>query len=270
MITGASAGLGAAAARVLACAGHALVLVARRADRLHALRDELAASAPGVPVDVITADLSVFGGVRALAGEVLARHGAPAVLVNNAGIVMRERVLTADGLERTMAVNHFAPLLLTRLLLPAMRARGATRVVFVNSDAHRSVRRLRPEVLRADARFTPWSAYANAKAASLAAAFELARAVPAAETGIVVMHPGAVRTGIGLVGGAVGLLWRTLMPFMLTVERGGGYVARAAVAPELDGLTGIYVDRDRIVTPAAAVLDDANRRAVFAASLAAF
>ncbi|AVL99885.1 short-chain dehydrogenase [Gordonia iterans] len=133
VVTGASSGIGEAAARRFAARGAEVVLVARNLETLEAVRDSLAAD--GATAHAVTADLSDVDGAAALAAEILERFGAPDVLVNNAGRSIRRSVLdTVDrfhDFERTMALNYFGAVRLTTALLPAMIERGSGRIVNV-------------------------------------------------------------------------------------------------------------------------------------------
>jgi len=124
LITGASRGIGLAAARELTRRGAALTITARSDQR-----GQAAAGAIGGEVDVLIADLSSQESVRHLAAEVLARYPRLDVLINNAGAVNSRRRLTGDGLELTWAVNHLAPFLLTELLIERLRASAPARVI---------------------------------------------------------------------------------------------------------------------------------------------
>lgn len=136
LVTGASAGIGAAFARALAARGHSLVLTARRADRLEALADALRA-AHGVAVDVLPADLADADAPAALAREIAARGLVVDWLVNNAGYGVPGAFDAADWPVHAafLRVLVEAPAELAWRLLPAMRARGHGRIVNVASLA---------------------------------------------------------------------------------------------------------------------------------------
>src|SRR3954463_8133400 len=136
VLTGAPGGSGAAAAVALARRGAALALVGRDPARL--AETARAARAAGAEVTEHAADLERLEEVRRLAGELLERHPRIDVLANNAGAMFTERHVTEDGFERTFALNHLAPFLLTNLLVDRLRKSAPARVVTTASDAHRS------------------------------------------------------------------------------------------------------------------------------------
>ena len=136
LITGATSGIGRAAAVALARLGATAILVARERARGETALAAVRAASPTGSGDLVVADLSSQAEIRRLAGEVAARHPALHVLVNNAGAIYGRRETTADGIERTLATNHLAYFLLTALLLDRLRASAPARVVNVASDAH--------------------------------------------------------------------------------------------------------------------------------------
>lgn len=218
LVTGASSGIGLAAARALAAQGAHVVLHARSPERgedaLRAVRE-----AGGKHAELVLADLSAQRGVRALAEEVRGRHPRLDVLLNNAGAVFGRRQFTEDRLERTLALNHLAPVLLTHLLLPALRAVPEARVVTVASDAHRfapgwfDFRGERPHVA--------WGAYADSKLGNVLFTRELARRLAETKVTATCLHPGVVRTGFGRgSASALGLALRLTAPLLRSPERG--------------------------------------------------
>ena len=145
VVTGATGGIGQAAAMELARRGATVVLVARNAERAERTRAEAVRAAGHDRVGVVLADLSVQSQVRAAAARILERWPAVHVLINNAGLYTRRREESADGIEMQLAVNHLAPFLLTNLLLDRLRASAPARVVAISSGAHHlRARALRP------------------------------------------------------------------------------------------------------------------------------
>jgi NAD(P)-dependent dehydrogenase (short-subunit alcohol dehydrogenase family) len=136
LITGANSGLGLASVRDLAARGAAVIMVSRDPARGSAARDDVARVAAGAAPTLLIADLSSQANIRRLAAEVRARFDKIDVLLNNAGAAFRHRALTVDGIERTFAVNHLAPFLLTHLMLDLVLAAPAGRIVTVSADLY--------------------------------------------------------------------------------------------------------------------------------------
>lgn len=187
IITGASGGIGAAAARRLSRDGHEVVIVGRSPEKTRALADEL-----GAPWHL--ADFADLSQVRGLADALLAAHPRIDVLANNAGGMMGDRTLTVDGFERTFQVNHLAPFLLTELLMPALTAAGAT-VIQTSSAAARMFARFDIDDLQNANAYSPLRAYGNGKLANILFTEELQRRHGDDGISAVAFHPGIVATG---------------------------------------------------------------------------
>jgi len=187
IVTGASDGIGAAAARKLAGAGHEVVVVGRSAEKTRAVAEEL-----GVTWHL--ADFADLSQVRELAGSLLSAHPRIDVLANNAGGMMGDRALTVDGYERTFQVNHLAPFLLTELLMPALIAGDAT-VIQTASAAARLFARFDIDDLQNAHAYTALRAYGNAKLANILFTAELQRRYGHRGVSAVAFHPGVIATG---------------------------------------------------------------------------
>ncbi len=250
LVTGASGGIGPWIALGLAQAGLHVVLAGRDRARTEA--------APELEL----ADLSSLAEARALGERVAARHGALAVLVNNAGVFRHRRALTVEGHETVLAVNHLAPFVLTRALLPALAA-GRARVVNVGSLAsdHAGID---PDDLELSRRWDLVRAYARSKLALMMATFEWAERVPG--TAFLVVHPGGVRTGLVRAGGLVQFGWWAMSPFLLTPEQGAATPLHATLSGTLSGVSGRYLKDSRIARPNRRALDAALRRRVWEAT----
>ncbi|MCO1338861.1 short-chain dehydrogenase [Kocuria polaris] len=186
VLTGASDGVGAAAAKQLAAQGHRVVVVGRSPERT-------AEVAARIDAPFYLADFADLGQVRQLAADLSAAHPRIDVLANNAGGIMGQRELTVDGHEKTFQVNHLAPFLLTNLLLPVLTASEAT-VIQTSSRAARVFAKFDIDDLQNAHNYRPQTAYGNAKLANILFTRELQQRH--GDTGIsaVSFHPGIVGT----------------------------------------------------------------------------
>lgn len=194
IVTGASAGIGAATALGLAKRGGSLALVGRDATRLSAVAVKCReAGAPSVGTYV--ADFAVLEQVRALATSLLADLPRIDVLINNAALVLQHREQTTDGYEKVFAVNHLAPYLLTRLLLDRVIASGPSRIVIVASDAH-TFGVLEPDDYMSTRTFKPLKVYGRSKLANILFTIELASRLKDTDVTVNCLHPGFVSTSL--------------------------------------------------------------------------
>ncbi len=260
VLTGATAGIGRATAEALARQGFRLVLVGRDPGRLSAAAQALAAIGAAT-VETVSADLSVQGDIRRAGDEIGARHPGLDVLINNAGAMFGRRVLTADGVESTFAVNHLAYVLMTRCLEGPLRAAGG-RVVWVASGAHRRVRSAGD--WQSTRGYRPIAAYCRSKLANVMAGYAYARRLAGSGVTLNTLHPGFVRTDIGTANrGVPRLAWRLLMPFALTPEAGARTSVHLATDPAVAGVTGRYFDRCRPASSSPIAGDAAAQEALW-------
>ena len=240
LVTGGSGGIGRATALGLAAMGAHLAITGRNHERTEAAAREIRAAGGG-QVDVFVADMASQSEVRRLAGEVLGSLPRIDVLVNNVGGFWDTRHVTADGLERTFALNHLAPFLLTSLLLDRLAQSAPARVVTVSSGAH-TMGRIDFDDLGGERSYSGMRAYSQSKLANILFTYELARRLGAGGVTANALHPGMVRTGFGAEdSGSLQRLFTPLMrPFMKTPAQGAATSIYLASAPEVDGVTGGY------------------------------
>ncbi len=186
VLTGASDGIGAAAARRLVSDGHTVALVGRSAQKTRAVADELGA-------DHFLADFTELAQVRSLAADLRSACPRIDVLVNNAGGIFGDRTRTVDGFEKTLQVNHLAPFLLTNLLMDTLTASSAS-VVTTSSAAARLFGKIDLDDLDNDGKYSARKAYGDAKLANILFTNELHHRFGARGVSAVAFHPGVVRT----------------------------------------------------------------------------
>ena len=252
LITGATRGIGRAAAIELAGQGAEVALVGRDAERVRTVAQEARAAGSGAAVHEHVADLTLMSEVRALAEQVRERYERVDVLANNAGALFASREQSAEGLERTFALNHLAPFLLTNLLREHL---GGGRVVTTSSDAHRSGL-LDLNDLQSEKSYGAWRAYGTSKLCNILFTRELARRAP--ELRATCFHPGVVRTGFGKNENGIAKVLATLgAPFLRSPQHGARSLVWLATSAAAADLTGIYVHDEKVVEPSLQARDEA-------------
>jgi NAD(P)-dependent dehydrogenase (short-subunit alcohol dehydrogenase family) len=220
--------------------GATVALVCRDGARAEETVAEIAERTGSRAVTVHLADLSSQAAIRGVAAELLARHPAIHVLVNNAGVVNLRRSTTVDGIETVFAVNHLAYFLLTALLLDRLRGSGRARIVNVASEAHR-LGRLDFDDLGNRRRYRAMRVYGQSKLANLLFTYELARRLAGSDVTANCVHPGAVGTRLGQNNGRIATaLTKLLRPFFRTPEAGAATSLHVATSPALEGVSGRY------------------------------
>ncbi|HXQ00783.1 MAG TPA: SDR family NAD(P)-dependent oxidoreductase [Solirubrobacteraceae bacterium] len=251
LLTGATRGIGAAAAVELAREGVEVALVGRERERVEAVATQARAAGGGAPVHEHVADLTLMSDVRALAEEARERYAHIDVLANNAGALFASREETSEGLERTFALNHLAPFLLTNLLRDPLEG---GRVVTTASDAHKSGR-LDLEDLQSRKSYAAMRVYGTTKLCNILFTRELARRAPELHANC--FHPGVVRTGFGKNESGVWKLLTTLgAPFFRSPQRGARSLVWLAISEQAAALTGEYVQDEKVLAPSAQAQDE--------------
>jgi retinol dehydrogenase-14 len=240
LVTGASSGIGRATALGLAAMGAHVAITGRDRLRTEDVAREIEA-AGGMKVEVFVADLSSQAQVRRLASEVLAGLPRIDVLINNAGGYWATRHITVDGLERTFAVNHLAPFLLTNLLRDRLERSAPARVVTVASNAH-TTGRIDFDDLQGERSYSGSRAYSQSKLATVLFTYQLARRLRGSAVTANALHPGVVRTSFGAADPAriQRLLIPLLRPVMKSPARGAATSIHLASASELEHVSGRY------------------------------
>ena len=258
LVTGAASGIGAATSIGLA-SGVSVVLLVRNAGRGEQAMRDIRASVPDAKLDVLECDLASQSSIRDAAKRFMENHDRLDILVNAAGVFVKDRKLTADGIELTFATNYLAYFLLTNELLPILRSSAPARVINLASKYGRSkidfedLQKLR----------TRYSYLKSAPQTMLARVlFTQELALRLDGTGVVVnaVHPGLVAH--------TGLLQETRGPFKWvtdtfgsTPEKGADTVLWLATAPEAATVSGkLFAKRKEIRTPGQGSDPDARNR----------
>jgi len=257
VITGATSGIGLRAAIGLAAAGARLVVIGRDRARGDAALARLRQAAPGVEVTIHYADLASLAELRRLASLLTDTVPRIDVLLNNAGAIYSRRSVTADGLERTFALNHMGYFVLTELLLGRLKDSAPARIVNVASDAHRGAE-LDFDDLQSERGYRAYKAYQRSKLCNILYTRGLARRL--AGTGVTAncLHPGFVASRFGddnggLFAFALGLAKRFKG---LSPEQGAQGAVYLATSPDAAAASGGYFDKGKPASPSPAAQDD--------------
>jgi NAD(P)-dependent dehydrogenase (short-subunit alcohol dehydrogenase family) len=263
LVTGANSGLGKAVAQDLAANGARVLMLVRDAGRGEAARAEIVAATGNSRVELVLCDLSSQAEVRRAAAEVRAGVEALHWLVNNAGTAFRSRGLTADGIERSLAVNHLAPFLLTNLLLDRLRDGAPARIVNVGTRIDTA---MDFDDLNWERRpYRMMQAYGQSKLGNIHFTRELARRLQGSGVTVNCVFPGVFRSNLGGTDGAQGLFWKAvglLLGWALPPpEKAARRVLYLLTSPQVADISGGYFG-DRKPIPAPAQADDpaANAR----------
>jgi len=242
VVTGATAGIGREIALALANMGATVVIVARDTTRAARTAEEISRAAHNPSVSWVLADFASLDSVRAGAAEIIRRHEMIHVLVNNAGVAKKHRTLSVDGIELTFAVNHLAPFLLTRELLPLLRAGAPSRIITVASaaEAHRPIDF---DDLQSEKKYRGFTAYAKTKLMNVMFTYELSARLAGSGVTANCVHPGAVATD--MLRQLPWWLYGLISPFLLTPEQGAATPVYLASSPEVEGVSGDYFVKGR-------------------------
>ena len=257
MVTGATDGIGLVTARAMAEQGARVLLVGRNEQKGQRALRTIRQAANRAEIVFHRADLSRLSEIRRLATIVAETEPQLDVLVNNAGGIFSERQETADGFERTFALNHLNYFLLTNLLLEKLRAAPEGRVVNVASRAHVGGE-MQFDDLQMTRGYKGWRAYRQSKLANILFTRELAKRLEGSTVTANCLHPGFVRTRFGgdnptIFRAAVRL---AMAAMAISVEEGAKTPIFLASSPEVEGRSGGYYVKNKEVQPSSAAQDD--------------
>jgi NAD(P)-dependent dehydrogenase (short-subunit alcohol dehydrogenase family) len=242
LITGATSGLGLATALLLAEQGAEVVMVGRDRIRGNFMRAEIAkCAADNAPV-LFLADLSSQTEIHRLAEKLHRSFSRIDVLINNAAAMFADRQVTRDGLEKTLAINHLAPFILTHLVLDLLRAAPAGRILTASSEFHSGT--LDFSNLQGERRYNWLGAYNRSKLCNILFSYELARRIAGTTITANCFSPGPTLTRLGdnLRGLPAVLPWIVKrIPSLLAFPEGAATTpVYVASSPDLDGVSGRF------------------------------
>ena len=201
VVTGANSGLGLETSIALAAAGAEVIMACRSPSKADTALTELRTRVPNAKVTAMRLDLADLASIRSFADEFKSEHRQLDLLINNAGVMALPLSRTADGFEMQIGTNHLGHFALTGLLLGALQAASASRIVNLASLAHRWTLGMDLGDLNfQQRRYNKWDAYGKSKLANLLFTFELARRLPDSKLIVAAAHPGYASTNLQFVG----------------------------------------------------------------------
>jgi NAD(P)-dependent dehydrogenase (short-subunit alcohol dehydrogenase family) len=246
LLTGSTSGIGKVAAVELARQDVDLILPVRNLDKGEQLKKQIAESTGNTGIHIFECDLASFDSIRRFAGEFKKSFSHLDVLINNAGVLEKNRNETKDGIETTFAVNHLAPFLMTGLLTDELKAGAPSRIINVASEMHRYTK-MNFDDPEGRKKFTGWLAYSQSKLANLLFTRYLSAKYSENEIASFALHPGSI--GTGLYRKQNPLLKQLTSLLMKSPQKGIESVVYLATATDLNGLSGKYFIRKKTSRP---------------------
>lgn len=251
LITGATDGIGKAAALELLRRGARVFFTSRNLEKGERVRLELKEQSGNNAVEMVRCDLESLRDVKKCAEEVMSRVQALHVLVNNAGTMPSEERRSKDGYELNMAVNYFALVLLTRLLLPLLMKSQPSRVVNVASSLHREGV-IDFDNLTGEHQFNKYGSYAASKLALVLFTRHLAREVEGSNVSVNAVHPGWINTKLARAALSHGSMVKQLYARFFKMhgpKEGGDAIVYLAAEPRMGAVTGEYFSGMQATAP---------------------
>ena len=240
VITGVTSGMGLATSIALAGMGATLALVCRNKSKGEAVVKTITGQTKNNNITLFVADLSSQAEIRMLAAQLNEKYPHIDVLVNNAGAINKDYILTVDGIETTFAVNHLAYFLLTNLLLEKLKAAPKARIINFASMAS-MFGKINFVDLNLEKGYSSWKAYSQSKLANIIFTYELAKKLENSNVTANCLHPGVVKTRFGKeLKGFFGFVFKKMEFFMRTAEKGAETAIWLASSAEVEGITGKY------------------------------
>jgi NAD(P)-dependent dehydrogenase (short-subunit alcohol dehydrogenase family) len=242
IISGASDGIGFETAKQLALKGFEIIMIGKNAEKLSSACERLKKLAPATKIHSFTADLSLQADIKRLSTEIHNRFSKIDVLINNAGAAFSKFELTSEGLEKTIATNHFNYFRLTFYLLDLLKRSRAARIVNVASNSHYPGK-IDLESFTKNKNYFILRAYEQSKLANVIFTYELARRLGRSTITVNALHPGRVKTNMGnkaknpihSLGWTIAKLWGSV-----SVEEGAKTSVYLATSEEVKETTAEY------------------------------
>ncbi|MCW9707141.1 SDR family oxidoreductase [Fodinibius salsisoli] len=257
VVTGANSGIGKETVRAFARQGAYVVMICRNEQRAEQARQEIMEDTNHTGLEIVLADLALQYDIRKAAETIKDKFDHIDILVNNAGFIPHKRQETADGIEKTLAVNHLAPFLLTNLLYNHLKESAEGRVITVSSEAHRLGAPVFDfQNLQLEEHFAPMKAYGLSKLCNIMFTHQLANRAQHNSVTANCLHPGVVRTQLAEEASLLMKAFYFLgTPFMKSAKRGAQTSIYLATSDEVKEISGKYFKNKKVTKPASIAYD---------------
>jgi NAD(P)-dependent dehydrogenase (short-subunit alcohol dehydrogenase family) len=254
LITGATGGIGKAAAIMLAKQNYRIIIHGRDKAKTYTVCEEIKTLSGNTKIDYIIGDLFLPGEVKKVAETLINRYGRLDILINNAGGIMsNNRKETKQGIETTIAVNLFAPFLLTELLLDLLKQSADGRIINVSSNSHKLNAKPNFNDIELKNNYNPLAAYGNSKLFLIWISQYLSKDLSRKgfkNLTVNTLHPGAVATNFGVnsnLGTVLNFLAKLARPLFKTPEQGAEKIVYLANSESLNNVSGLYFENKKAV-----------------------
>lgn len=266
VITGASSGIGKEIAIKLAENHCHVVMICRDKQKAKSTLVEIQKITGSTDIEFIIADLSSKAKIRSTAKLLEERFEHIDVLINNAGLVSTKRKFSVDGIELTLAINHLAPFLLTKLLLNALAKSTDARIINISSAIHKWAKLDLSDLQFEHRKYHFMKAYAQSKLLMNLTSFELSKKLAGSKISVNCVHPGAVKTNLGSDNAkslAMKLADKLIKLFFITPNQAAKFPFELATLATMQGVTGKYFVKAKPVLASPTCYDETLMQAAW-------
>ena len=260
IITGITSGIGTEIAIGLAKHGYKLHLLSRTQKSGNKIKENIIKLTNNESIDVYECDLSLQKNIHEFVNDFRQKNDGLDVLINNAGIIPKKRIITIEGIEMQFAVNYIAPFLLSHLLLDCLKKNSPSRIINTGTTAH-AFGNLNPNDFQGnEKKYRGFSGiYGDTKLALTIFTIEMAKKLEGTGVTCNVIHPGVVNTNLGR-NVFPKIFYVILRPigkiFLLSSKKGAEPIIKAAISNEFDNINGNYYKRFKNLKPSKKVFDE--------------